>query len=208
MLKWKVCKIIPVWDVNYAARKMGDMCNGRIRSLRLKQILVNHKICKESVANPGFAKMNINVMSIWWHDNFCPFTVVNFYVQTIHSSTETRVLWAKYRSEANTTFTSEGFLLFLTLFSTDALNWRSWTSSYFSILIFRCRLQHGQASPAVQVCKLRPRFRLSQEVKRAVQDQCTVSFLIFSCNRTLALLLSFDNGCKNFSFAIKTGSFI
>lgn len=61
MLTWKVCKIIPVRDVNYAARKMGEMCNGGIRSLRLKQIPVNHKICKESVANPGFAKMNINV---------------------------------------------------------------------------------------------------------------------------------------------------
>lgn len=43
---------------------MGEMCNGRIRSLRLKQILVNHKICKESVTNPEFAEMNINVMSM------------------------------------------------------------------------------------------------------------------------------------------------
>lgn len=112
MLQWKVCKIILVWDVNYAARKTGGMCNGRIRSFRLKQVLVNHKICKESVANPGFAKMNINVMRIWWHDNFCSFKVVNFCVQTIHSSTETRALWAKCESETNTTFTPEGFLLF------------------------------------------------------------------------------------------------
>lgn len=40
------------------------MCNERIRSLRLKQILVDHEINNESVANPGFTKININVMSI------------------------------------------------------------------------------------------------------------------------------------------------
>lgn len=32
--------------------------------LRLKQILVNHEISNESVANPGYIKININVMSI------------------------------------------------------------------------------------------------------------------------------------------------
>lgn len=69
-------------------------------------------------------------MSIWWHDNFCPFQVVNFYVQKIHSSTEMFVLWVKYQSEPNTAFTFEGFIL--CLFSTNALGWRSWRCSYSS----------------------------------------------------------------------------
>lgn len=178
MLKWKVCKIIPVWDVNYAARKMGDMCNGRIRSFRLKQIPVNHKICKESVAYPGFAKMNINVMSIWWHGNFCPFKVVNLHVQPIHSNTETHVLRAKYRTEASTMFTSGCFLLFTHYFLPTR-----WTGDHGDHLTSPyppsaagCSfllLQHGQVGPALWVCLLRPSWRLSQEVRRTVQDQWT-----------------------------------
>lgn len=134
-------------------------------------------------------------MSIWWHDNFCPFQVVNFYVQKIHSSTEVFVLWVKYQSEPNTAFTfewivlSEYSLYYIYFLPVHWAGGREDVLTPHIMLRFDHRLllwlQHGQASPVMQVCMLRPQCELSQ-----CYTQCWVLTSPLCCRMEATLCLS------------------